>query len=104
MQRISRLALLVIAAMLPVTGATQRRDKEEAYALLLCLQSIAAQRTARTCERGVPGYRQKFDDLYARWSTKYRDQIARGESAFRDARARTEPYTDPAKLEQVERA
>ena len=69
------------------------------------LQSVAAQRLARLCERGVPGYRQQFDDLYARWSAKHGPSIARGEAAIRAALAkRDQPYTDYAKLEEIEKA
>jgi hypothetical protein len=86
-------------------SAAQRRDKAQEYAFLAFLQSIAAQRTARLCERGVPGYRQRFDSLYIRWSDKYRDMIARGERVFREAiSTKNRPDTDYAKLEQVEKA
>jgi hypothetical protein len=57
------------------------------------------------CERGVPGYRGKFDDLHGRWSAKYGTRIARGEAIFRDALQQTgRPATERAKLEQIEKA
>jgi hypothetical protein len=102
----NRVPVLVLALALAVsTPSAEGRDTSEAYDFLIFLQSVAAQRTARMCERGLPAYRQKFDDLYGRWSAKYAARIARGESAFRTAMAKKDdPYTDYAKLEQVEKA
>ena len=96
-------AVIAFGLAIPVPSAAQRRDKAEAYAFLTFLQSIAAQRTARFCERGVPGYRQRFDSLYTRWSDKHREMIARGERVFREAISNKDrPDTDYAKLEQIE--
>ena len=47
-------ALLLLLA-LATPGVAQRRDRAEAEAFLLFLESVAAQRTARVCERGIPG-------------------------------------------------
>jgi hypothetical protein len=99
------MALAALVVMLPVPNAAQLHHKTEAQAFLIFLQSVAAQRTARMCERGVPGYRQRFDDLFARWSAKHRDRIARGETVFREAlRKKDQPYMDSTKLEQIEKA
>jgi len=97
--------LLALALAIPVPGAAQRRDRTEMEALLLFLQSLGAQRAARLCERGVPGYRQRFDDVYTRWSAKHRSRVARGEALFREgASAKDQPYLDHAKIEQIENA
>jgi|SRR5262245_3652679 len=105
MNRVLAVALVTFFATLPAPGAAQPRDKAAAYDFLLFLQSVAAQRTARMCERGLPGYRQKFDDLYGQWSARHRAGIERGESTFRKALAeKDQPYTDRAKLEQLEKA
>jgi hypothetical protein len=96
--------VVALLLALPSVGAAQRRDKSQAYDFLLFLQSVASQRMARMCERGVPGYREQFDDRYARWSAKFGARIARGESALRDALQRNDPYTDRATLEQIEKA
>jgi hypothetical protein len=52
------LAAVLIALLLPVAGAAQRRDPAEAEALLVFLTSLASQKTARYCERAMPAYRQ----------------------------------------------
>ena len=93
--------LLLLALTTP--GAAQRRDRAEA--LLLFLESIAAQRTARLCERGIPGYRERVDDVFARWSSRHRSRVERGEAVFHQAAAEKDrPYLDHAKMEQVEKA
>jgi hypothetical protein len=99
------LVVVALVTMLPASSWAQRRDKAVALDFLLFLQSVAAQKTARVCERGVPGYRQQFDDLYARWLAKHGARVARGESSFREAlQKKDQPYTDRAKLESIERA
>lgn len=103
--RVAALVLVTLVVTLPAPSMAQRRDKTDAQAFLMFLQSVAAQRTARMCERGVPEYRQRFDDLYARWSAKHRGRIAQGESVFREALSKKDqPYTDRSKLEQIEKA
>ncbi len=106
MNRLSALVVLALVVVaLPAPIAAQRRDKAEALDFLLFLQSVASQRMARVCARGVPGYRQQFDDLYARWSAKHGARIAHGESIFQAALKKTDqPYTDRAKLEQIDKA
>ncbi len=100
------LALAVIAGGLawPEESVAQRRDKTEGYAFVAFLQSIAVQRWARVCERGVPGYRERFDNLYTRWSNEHRAMIARGERVFRDTISKMDQAdVDYAKLQRVEK-
>jgi hypothetical protein len=104
MNRACILVLATLAVTLAPPGAAQRRDSAEAHAFMLFLQSVVSQHTALMCERGVPGYRQRFDDLYGRWSAKHRAQIARGEKVYRSARANKEADTDRARLEQIDKA
>ena len=99
------LLLATIVLLPPATGTAQRRDTAEAHAFLVFLQSVAAQRLARLCERAVPGYRQQFDDLYVRWSARHGPLIARGEAQFREAMTKQDqPYTDYAQLAEIEKA
>jgi len=103
--RLSVLVVTTLVALLPQSSEAQRRDKAEALDFLLFLQSVASQKMARVCERGVPGYRQQFDDLYSRWLAKHRARVARGESTFRKAlEKKDQPYTDRAKLESIQNA
>jgi hypothetical protein len=102
---VGALLLATIVLLHPATGTAQRRDKAEAHAFFVFLQSVTAQRLARLCERGVPGYRQQFDDFYARWSAKHGPLIARGEAQFREAMTkRDQPYTDYAQLAEIDKA
>jgi len=91
-----------------VCNAMVRRQNEEfeaGLAFVTFIQSISAQKGARMCERGIPGYRQQFDDLYTRWSAKHRERIARGEALFREALSKKDrPHTDRAKLERIGKA
>ena len=98
-------ALITCGLAGPLPIAAQHRDKAEAYAILVFLQNLEVQLNARWCERGIPGYRERFDGLFARWSEKHRDLVARGERAFRDE-IRSADRSDPgyAKLEQIEKA
>jgi hypothetical protein len=88
---IARRALAAILAGLalaaPFPTAAQRRDPAEAEALLVFITSLAAQKTARFCERAMPEYRQRFDEVYGRWAARHTSRIARGERVFREARA-----------------
>lgn len=103
--RVVALIVVALVVALPSSGMAQRRDKAEAQSLLVFLQSVSVQLMARMCERGVPGYRQRFDNLYARWSAKHQARIARGETVFREALAGTDqPSRDRSKLEQIEKA
>jgi len=105
MARMGIVILVALALTMPAPSAAQRRDRTAAEAFLLFLESVAAQRTARTCERGIPGYRQRFDDVYVRWAVKHRSRIARGEAIFREvAREKDRPYLDHAKVRQIENA
>lgn len=102
--RAGAVALLLLLA-LATPGVAQRRDRAEAEAFLLFLESVAAQRTARVCERGIPGYRERFDDVFVRWSARHRSRVERGERVFHEAAAEKDrPYLDHAKMEQIERA
>jgi len=102
--RVSAVVLVAIVAAFPVPSVAQRRDKQKELDFLIFLQSVSAQGMARLCVRGVPGYRQRFDDLYARWSEKHRDRIMQGEGAFREAlRNKDLPYAEREKLERVEK-
>jgi hypothetical protein len=74
--------VLVALALTSGSGAAQGRSRAEGWAFVTFLTSLAAQRTARTCERGDPGYRQRFDQLYGRWSARHRDGITQGEAAY----------------------
>lgn len=97
--------LLAGVLILPTPTEGQTDRTADGFAFLLYIQSLAAQRTARLCERGEPAYRQKFDDLYARWLAKYGGQVARGEALLRDTLAkRDQPQTDYADLERLEKA
>jgi len=101
--RVGTAVLLLLALTTP--GVAQRRDRAEAEALLLFLESVAAQRTARLCDRGIPGYRGRFDDVFARWSSRHRSRVERGEAVFHQAAAEKDPpYLDHAKMEQIEKA
>jgi hypothetical protein len=103
--RVAVTVLLAVVLTFPTTTDGQADRKEDSFAFLLYIQSLAAQRTARLCERGEPAYRQKFDDLYARWVAKYGGQVARGEALVRDALARRDqPQADYADLERIEKA
>lgn len=80
------------------------RDKRKEIAFAMFLESVAMQAAARLCPRGIPGYRERFDRLYARWYGERRDAIALGEAAFREEKAKgdlTPEYR--AKLDEVDR-
>ena len=99
--------LLSVALLLSVVTpeAVQQRNKDDDFAFQAFLFSLAARRTARTCERGLPDYRPRFDDLYKLWFTRQRERVARGESLFREAlKKRDLSETERATLEQIERA
>jgi hypothetical protein len=99
------IGLSAILALHSQRGAPQPSDDNEAQDFLMFLQSVASRRAARTCERGIPGYRQQFDGLFADWSARHRTRIASGEAAFRETMSkRDDPDTDYARLEQVEEA
>jgi hypothetical protein len=89
-------------ALAPLRSAAQGR-RADARAFVTFLESLAAQRTARMCERGDPGYRQRFDQLYGRWSARHRDGIARGEEVYHETIARKNlSDSELATLEKVE--
>lgn len=53
----------------------------------------------------MPGYRERFDKVYIRWSDEHRAMIARGERVFRaELSKKDQADTDYAKLQQVEKA
>ena len=102
--RVSVVILVAIAAAIPVPSAAQGRDKAKELSFFVFLQSVSAQGMARLCVRGLPDYRQRFDNLYARWSEKHHDRIVQGETAFREALTnKAQPYLDREKLQQVEK-
>jgi hypothetical protein len=97
--------LLAAALIIPAGPYAAQRKGDDAYDFSMFLQSVASRRTARTCERGVPGYDKRFDEVYPQWEKKYRDRISRGESLFQEALTQKDrPSTDRAMLEQVEKA
>jgi hypothetical protein len=99
------IAFITLALAIPLPGAAQSQDMKDGVAFVTFIQSISAQKGARTCERGIPGYRKEFDDLYTRWSAKHQEQIARGEALFREALSKKDrPRPDNEKLERVETA
>ena len=96
------IVLLVLAT--PGPGASQARPRADAQAFVTFLQSIAVQHTARTCERGDSGYRQRFDQLYGRWSARHRDRIHRGEAIYYETVAdKNLSDTDRATLERMDK-
>ena len=101
--RAAAVAIVALALVIPAPSAAQRRDRTETEAFLIFLQSLATQSIARLCERSVEGYRQRFDDVYARWSARHRTRIARGEAFFREAvNEKDRSSVDPAKVQQIE--
>ncbi len=81
------------------------RDPAAVEAFFLFLQGAGSQRAARFCERGIPGYRERFDPVFARWAAQHRSRIERGEAIFHEALAEKDrPYTDYAKLEDIAKA
>jgi hypothetical protein len=89
------------AGLLPSVALGRDKRKEIAFATFL--QSVAMQGTARLCVRGIPGYRERFDRLFARWYGERRDVIALGEVAFREEKSKSDlPPAYRAKLDEVD--
>jgi len=84
--------------------APAQNEVEDGFAFVTFVQSISAQKAALTCERGISGYREQFDSLFARWSEKHRDRIARGEAIYREILANPRSHTDRARLERIQNA
>jgi hypothetical protein len=102
--RAAAFALAALAAALPAPACAQSREPV-ADDFLWFQQGVAARQTARTCARGIPGYRQKFDALYRRWSEKHGQRLRRGQNVLREALARQDdPYVDREHLLQVQQS
>jgi hypothetical protein len=81
------------------------RDPAAVEAFFLFLQGAGSQRAARFCERGIPGYRERFDAVFTRWAAQHRSRIERGEAMFYEALAEKDrPNTDHAKLQDMAKA
>ena len=100
--RVSAALLAALLAVAPASAGAQSRTKEDTQALKMFLHGIAMRRNARVCERGVPEYRETFDDLYKTWSERHRAETARGESVFKDALTKKDPGPDRASLMKVD--
>jgi hypothetical protein len=104
LRRAVSFALLALAAALPAPAAAQSPELV-ASDYLLFQQGVMARQTARTCARGIPGYRQKFDALYRRWSEKHGQRLRRGQAVLQEALARQDdPNIDREQLQQVQRS
>jgi len=97
--------VVALVVVVPFPSGAQGRDKEKEAAVVVFVHSVSARILARMCVRGIPAYRQRFDDLYTRWREKHRDWIAWGESAFQEELShKDQPQTARERLELVERA
>ena len=102
--RAAALALAALAAALPAPAFAQSPELV-ADDFLWFQQGVMARQTARTCARGIPGYRQEFDALYRRWAEKHGQRLRRGQNVLREALARQDdPYVDREHLLQVQQS
>jgi hypothetical protein len=102
--RAASLTLVALVAALPAPAGAQSPELV-ASDYLLFQQSVMARQTARTCARGIQGYRQEFDALYRRWSEKHGQRLRRGQTVLREALARQDdPYVDREQLLLVQQS
>jgi hypothetical protein len=107
MTLLPRAACAVSFALAAALSASASAQTPELVAsdFLLFQQGVMARQTARTCARGIPGYRQEFDALYRRWSERHGPRLRRGQSVLREALARQDdPYVDREHLLQVQQS
>jgi hypothetical protein len=105
---VSAVLLVTVLSMPAAPAAAQHPTNTERQDFRMFLHTISLRRNARVCGRGMPEFRKRFEDLYAKWSQKHRAEVARGESIFRDALKAKDlkayPYTSRAALKQTEEA
>ncbi len=83
----ARLAVLVAGALAwqAAVAAPPSAHLSDEYSVHAYMNSVAWRTMARTCERGVPGYRVQFDSAYAAFPRKNAEALKRGDRLFHRA-------------------
>ena len=77
-------SMLLLAGTFAISdiAAQTAKGPSDDYAVLAYMRSVAMRTAARTCERGIPGYRSQFDAAYGIWETRNADTLKRGARLF----------------------